>query len=91
MPYSMSNPPATVKNLPKGAQKIFIDTFNAVYDDSKDENKARQAAWANVKKEYRKEDDKWVPKAALAEVSLVITKASLQQDGTMRWTSCPAC
>lgn len=85
MPYSMSNPPDTVKNLPKGAQKIFIETFNAVEKDTKDETKARQAAWANVKKEYRKQGDKWVPKAALAGVELVITKATLQEDGTLRF------
>jgi len=62
MPYSMKNIPATVKNLSKPIQKIFIETFNAVYEDTKDESAARQAAWANVKKKYTKVGDKWVRK-----------------------------
>ena len=62
MPYSMKNIPATVKNLSKPIQKIFIETFNAVYEDTKDESAARQAAWTNVQKKYTKVGDKWVRK-----------------------------
>lgn len=94
MPYQLNKPPDTIKKLPKGAQKIWIETFNAVEKDTKDEDKARQAAWANVKKEYKKEGDEWVPKAAhgsegMVSVNLTITKASLQKDGSMRW--CATC
>lgn len=63
LPYTIDNPPAAIKNLPKGAQRIWINTFNAVYADTRDEDKARQAAWANVKKKYKKgKDGKWVKK-----------------------------
>lgn len=67
MPYTMKNPPSTVKNLPSGAKKIFIDTFNAVLADTKDETKARMAAWSNVKKKYKKSGDKWVKKTTAGE------------------------
>jgi cation transport regulator ChaB len=53
-PYTMQNPPAAVKNLPKGAQRIFITVFNSTYASSKDENKARQAAWGAVKNKYKR-------------------------------------
>lgn len=62
MPYSMKNIPQAVVNLSKAIQKIYIATFNAVYEESKDETSARQAAWANVKKKYEKVGDKWVRK-----------------------------
>jgi cation transport regulator ChaB len=84
MPYQLDKPPDTIKNIPKGAQKIWIETFNAVEDESKDENLARQAGWKNVKEKYHKVDGKWVLKSALVDISLTITKASLH-NGTMRW------
>lgn len=62
MPYSMKNIPSAVKNLSKAIQKIYIAAFNAVYEETKDETKARQAAWANVKNKYEKVGDKWVRK-----------------------------
>jgi cation transport regulator ChaB len=66
----MKDPPATVKNLPSGAKKIFIDTFNSVFKEGKDEEKARMAAWSNVKLKYKKQGDKWVKKtqAGMVEV-----------------------
>lgn len=67
MPYTMKNPPSTVKNLPSGAKKIFIDTFNAVFADTKDETKARMAGWSQVKKKYKKSGDKWVKKTTAGE------------------------
>lgn len=62
MPYTYDNPPDGIKSLPKGAQRIYIDTFNAVVRDGGSEDSARQAAWRNVKKEYKKVGDKWVKK-----------------------------
>ncbi len=63
MPYSYpDNIPSAVKNLPAGAQKLFIDAFNAVIDDGGSEEDARKAGWANVKREYEKSNDKWVKK-----------------------------
>ena len=63
MPYNYpDNIPDMIKNLLQGAQKIWIETFNAVYEKTKDENQARIAAWAQVKNKYRKVGDKWVKK-----------------------------
>ena len=61
-PYTYNNYPKTIKKLPKGARKIWIDTFNAILKESNDEDKARKIAWTNVKKKYKKENDKWVKK-----------------------------
>ena len=59
MPYTISNPPANIKSLPKGAQRLWIRTFNSVAKDTGSETSARQAAWGNVKKRYKKGGDKW--------------------------------
>jgi len=63
MPYTKNNPPDAIKNLPKGAQSIWIRTFNGLLNDGKSENQARQAAWRNVKLKYKKEGDNWVKKS----------------------------
>lgn len=74
MPYTKDSPPDIIKNLPKKAQGIFIDTFNAVLGNEKDEDKARQAAWANVKKEFEKDEDgNWVKKKETEELELEST------------------
>lgn len=62
MPYNKNNYPAQIKNLPAGARTIWINTFNAVYESSKSETKARQAAWNNVKNKYKKVNGKWIKK-----------------------------
>lgn len=85
MPFTLKNPPTFSKNMPKAAQKIAVDTFNAVFKETEDESKARMAAISNIKKEFKKVGDKWVPKGALVEVSMTITKATIQPDGSMRW------
>jgi len=55
MPYSYpKNIPVWVKDLPKNAQKIAIRVFNKVYKKTKDEDKARQAAWSAIKEKYKK-------------------------------------
>lgn len=46
--------------LPKSAQKTWMKVFNDTY--SKGEDYARKVAWTVIKKLYRKEGDKWVPK-----------------------------
>ena len=66
-PYSKDNYPAQLKNLPVGARNLWIRTFNAVYEETKDETKARQAAWHTVKTKYHKEGDKWVKNQATEE------------------------
>lgn len=56
--------PKSVKGLPNEAQTLWRKTFNSVLADSGDEDKARKIAWYVVKKKYKKEKDKWVPKSA---------------------------
>jgi len=63
MPYTLDNPPDAVKNLPKGAQKLFIEAFNSVAESGGSEEEARKAGWANVKRKYKKKGGKWVQKA----------------------------
>ena len=72
MPYDKkSELPERVKdNLPKKAQEIFREAYNSAwkqYKDPKDrrgdasrEEVANKVAWSAVKKEYKKEGDKWV-------------------------------
>jgi cation transport regulator ChaB len=66
-PYTKENYPAQLKNLPVGARNLWIRVFNAVYEETKDENQARQAAWKQVKDKYKKVGDKWVKKDASEE------------------------
>ncbi|MBU1111779.1 MAG: ChaB family protein [archaeon] len=63
MPYkTVTDLPDSVKdNLPKHAQKIFLEAFNHAYEQYKgDEIIAFKVAWSAVKKKYVKKDDKWV-------------------------------
>jgi len=64
MPYTTANPPDTVKNLPKKAQELYIEAFNAVLETGGSEEEARKAGWANVKREYKKSGEEWVEKSA---------------------------
>lgn len=63
MPYSsISELPANIKNiLPTGAQTVYRNSFNAVYEETKDDGKAAAAGWAAVKKAgyVRGEDGNW--------------------------------
>lgn len=90
MPYSVDSPPDAFEGLPKGALEIGVAAFNAAYKDacakrSDREGCAFKIAWSAIGKKYKKEGDQWVAKSALVEVDLIITKATLQADGTMRW------
>lgn len=88
MPITIADAPDT---LPKAAKKIYVGAYNGAYTgDCKDEGDrrtecARRIAWGAVKKKYKKAGEKWVAKAALVSVDLFVIKASLQDDGTMRW------
>jgi cation transport regulator len=80
--------------LPDGAKTIFVSAFNAAYDDTCETRNDRdecasKIAWSAVKAKYTKSGGEWVPKAAIVNVNLTITKASVQKDGTMRW--CATC
>jgi len=64
MPYSMpDNIPDYIKNLPEGAQRIFVDAFNEAIDRGDSEEDARMAGWGAVKNVYEKSGDEWTKKA----------------------------
>ncbi len=59
------NIPDYIKNLPIGAQRIFVDVFNKALDEGKNEDDARQAGWGAVKTTYeRQAGGEWVRKAS---------------------------
>jgi len=64
MPYKKIEdlPDGVRKNLPKHAQEIYREAFNNADKQYKNEVTAHKVAWAAVKKEYVKKDDKWVKK-----------------------------
>jgi cation transport regulator len=69
MPYARTSelPPA-VRRLPPHAQEIFLSAFDSAWDSYADrgpqaqEEIAFRVAWAAVKKRYRKEGGRWVPR-----------------------------
>lgn len=72
MPYKSNDelPDSVRNNLPKHAQEIYRKAFNSAWEEYKEpedrrgddsrEEVAHKVAWSAVKKEYHKEDDKWV-------------------------------
>lgn len=74
MPYDeIEELPENVRsNLPKGAQKIFMEAYNNAWEEYEDPEKrkgnasqeevANKVAWSAVKKSYTKENDNWVKK-----------------------------
>lgn len=68
MPYhTISDLPDAVQgSLPKHAQEIYLEAFNSAWEEyvgARDrEEMAHRVAWAAVKKVYKKEREKWVPK-----------------------------
>ena len=77
MPYeSVQDLPSSVRdNLPKHAQEIYQKAFNSAWQqyDTKEERRdksasreetAHKVAWAAVKQEYEKKNDRWVKKSA---------------------------
>jgi cation transport regulator len=77
MPYSKNNdlPDSVKTHLPAHAQDIYRETFNNAYKEYKDPGKRRnkndpldqvchRAAWAAVKKKYKKgKDGNWHTKS----------------------------
>lgn len=69
MPYSWpSNIPDMIKNIPVGAQKLFIASYNGASKDGATEDEARMAGWAGVKRKYKKQGDSWVRKFLSASI-----------------------
>lgn len=66
MPYdSTSELPESVKGvLPEKAQRMWMHVFNSAQESGDDEDTAIRKAWAQVKTEYKKDEDsgKWVKK-----------------------------
>ena len=68
MPYkSITDLPEAVRqHLPKHAQEIYMEVFSHAWDqytERKDrETLAHKVAWSAVKKQYKKQGDKWVKK-----------------------------
>jgi len=74
MPYKTIEdlPERVQKNIPRGAQKIYLEAFNHAWDQYKDpkdrddptstqEETAHKIAWAAVKRTYMKDQaGKWV-------------------------------
>uniref|UniRef100_A0A7C6E9F8 Uncharacterized protein n=1 Tax=candidate division WOR-3 bacterium TaxID=2052148 RepID=A0A7C6E9F8_UNCW3 len=62
MPYTIDNPPDRIKTLPKHAQEIWINAYNAALIQYEDEGKANAVAWAAVEKAgyYKDKSGKWV-------------------------------
>lgn len=56
-----------MKNLPAEVQKLGIKVFNDILAKTKDEEKARQAAWGAIKNVYKKnKKGKWVKKEEMS-------------------------
>ncbi|MGF1538018.1 MAG: ChaB family protein [Elainellaceae cyanobacterium] len=54
-PESLS--PEVRSHLSEEAQPVFIDRYNAVFDDTEDESKAEQAAWSAVRDQFDEDDN----------------------------------
>jgi cation transport regulator len=64
MPYPSREalPDSVRKHLPEHAQDIFVNAFNNALDEYGDEPRAFRVAWGAVKRKYRKQGERWVPK-----------------------------
>ena len=49
--------PEVRSHLSDDAQKVFIDRYNTVYDETEDELKAEQAAWETIHQEYSEDEN----------------------------------
>jgi len=50
-PYDkLADLPPAVKKYPEGAQKVFMEVFNSIYNETHDESRAFAGAWSKLKK-----------------------------------------
>lgn len=49
--------PEVRSHLSEDAQKTFIESYNAVLDETKDESKAEHAAWEKIHQEYEEDEN----------------------------------
>lgn len=64
MPYASNDelPRSVSDHLPPRAQDIFRAAFNHAWDEyGGDEERAFRVAWSAVKRQYRKQHDRWLP------------------------------
>lgn len=74
MPYKTNSdlPKSVINSLPNHAQDIYREAFNKAwkqYEDPKTRSEnitqevmSHMVAWAAVKKEYKKKNDRWIKK-----------------------------
>lgn len=63
MPYTLMTVPDWVKKMPKGAQEIWVNAFNAAMEQYDDEETAFKVAIAAVKNKYKQnERGEWILK-----------------------------
>jgi cation transport regulator ChaB len=58
--------PEIRSHLSQAAQKTFIERYNAVYDETKDEMQAEHAAWDKIRQEYEEDENGIWSKAKVA-------------------------
>ncbi len=49
--------PEVRSHLSQAAQKTFIERYNSVFDETSDENKAEEAAWAEIEQQYEEDEN----------------------------------
>ena len=68
MPYTLLTIPDWVKKMPKGAQEIWVNAFNAAMEQYDDEETAFKVAIAAVKNKYKQnERGEWILKENIEE------------------------
>ena len=69
-PYTLADMPEQIKDLPSGAQKVWVAVFNLTLEQTEDEGQSREAAWGAVKELWQQDEDgTWrrIAKEALRE------------------------
>ena len=89
---NLTDPPKWLIGFPPEAIAIGVEAFEMAVSRNDGtpnltitEDEARQIALSAIENKFRKVGDAWIPKADLCNVEMIITKANLQPDGTMRW------
>jgi cation transport regulator len=57
MPYSYEDYPEQIENLPEAARRLWVDAYNAAFEEHNDEDIARRVAWTVVNRDYERGDD----------------------------------
>jgi cation transport regulator ChaB len=83
MPYTIDDPPDFLRELPSGAQRLFIAAFNSKYSENSNDEDSMKVGWSNVKRKYKKIGDKWVKKNLSVEVDDYIEDGSKLPDDVL--------